>query len=262
MITSKDKLKSIVSFKEELNKSSLPNIQCMYIEMASDLDEERKRAIKSHNRDLAIDIILDEKDESEWDKRGVLPSTLEEQLSPFGGGMSNVIAPKVMSMNISRKRFNDYDDLYVGVVDYINNLTSVGKTFTQATAPQLNFTITNDPNKTDEENYQYNSRRVISKILSASNIIAMEGRIGPGTGVLIGKNIANKVDLSQLSSSGMSVIIEPLIDPDKVIVCRGDKSGRADSSGIITIVFPNDKGFFLKETPYSWSRQYCWFNIT
>ena len=158
MTTSKDKLKSIVSFKEELNKSSLPNIQCMYIEMVSDLDEERMRAIKSHNRDLAIDIILDEKDESEWDKRGVLPSTLEEQLSPFGGGMSDVLAPKVKSMSISRQRFKDYDDLYVDVVNYINNLTSVGKTFTQSTAPHLNFTITNDPNKTDEENYQYNSR--------------------------------------------------------------------------------------------------------
>lgn len=262
MITSKDKLKSIVSFKEELDKKSLPNIQVAYIEMISELDEERMRAIKSHNRDLAIDIILDDKDESEWDKRFVIQSTLEEQLSPFGGGMSDVIAPKVMTMNVPGQKFQDYDTLYVDVINYINNLTSVGKTFTQANAPQLNFTITNDPNKTDEENYKYNSRRVISKILAASNIISMEGRIGPGTGVLIGQNIANKVDLSALSSSGMSVIIEPLIDPDKVIVCRGDKSGRADSSGIITIVYPNDKGYFLKETPYSWSRHYCWFNIT
>ena len=87
----------------------------------------------------------------------------------------------------------------------------------------------------------------------------MEGRIGPGTGVLIGQNIANKVDLSALSSSGMSVIIEPIIDPDKVIVCRG---GSADSSGIILMSYPNDGRYFLKETPYSWSRQYCWFNIT
>lgn len=262
MITSKHKLQSIVNFKEELTKTSLPNIQAMYIEMVSDLDEERKRLIKSHNRDLAIDIILGDEDECEWDKRGVLPSTLEEQLSPFGGGMSNVISPKIMNMNISSKKFHDYDTLYLDVINYINNLTSVGKTFTQATAPQLNFTITNDPNKTDEENYQYNSRRVISKILSASNIVAMEGRIGLGTGVLIGQNIANKVDLSALYSSGMTVIIEPLIDPDKIIVCRGDKSSRADSSGIILMSFPNDGRYFLKETPLSWSRHYCWFNIT
>lgn len=261
MITSKDKLQSIVHFKEELTKTSLPNMQAMYMEIASDLDEERKRAIKSYNRDLAIDIILDEKDESEWDKRGVLPSTLEEQLSPFGGGMSNVISPKIMSMNISSKKFHDYDTLYVDVINYINNLTSVGKTFTGATAPQLNFTITNDPNNTDRENYRYNSRRVISKILSASNIISMEGRIGLGTGVLIGQNISKKVDLSALSSSGMSVIIEPLIDPDKIIVCRADKSGRADSSGIILMSYPNDGRYFLKETPLSWSRQYCWFNV-
>jgi|688.fasta_scaffold190580_2 hypothetical protein len=259
MITSKDKLKSIVSFKEELDNQSLPNSQLFYLEMVSEFDEERMRAIKSHNRDLVIDIILDEKDESEWDKRGVLPSTLEDQLSPFGGGMIDTIAPKIMSMNVSGQKFQDYETLYVEVVDYINNLTSVGKTFTQATAPQLNFTITNDSTKTDEENYQYNSRRVISKILASSNIIAMEGRVGPGTGVLIGKNVANKVDLLPLSNSGINVIIEPLIDTDKIIVCRG---GRADSSGIILMVYPNDKRYFLKETPLSWSRQYCWFNIT
>ena len=258
MTTSKDKLKSIVSFKEELDKQSIPNIQVAYIEMLSELDEERMRAIKSHNRDLAIDIILGDEDESEWDKRGVIPSTLEEQLSPFGGGMADVIAPKVMSMNVSGQKLQDYDTLYVEVVDYINNLTSVGKTFTQSTAPQLNFTIANDPTKTDEENYQYNSRKVISKILSASNVIAMEGKVGPGTGVLIGQNVANKVDLSPLSNSGINVIIEPLIDTDKIIVCRG---GRADSSGIILMVYPNDKRYYLKETPLSWSRQYCWFTI-
>ena len=258
MITSKDKLKSIVSFKEELDKKSLLNTQIFYLEMVSEFDEERMRAMKSHNRDLAIDIILDEKDESEWDKRGVLPSTLEDQLSPFGGGMTDTIAPKIMSMNVSGQKLQDYDTLYVEVVDYINNLTSVGKTFNQVNSPHLNFTITNDTDKTDEENYQYNSRRVISKILSASNVIAMEGRIGPGTGVLIGQNVANKVDLLPLSNSGINVIIEPLIDPDKIVVCRG---GRADSSGIILITYPNDNRYYLKETPLSWSRQYCWFTI-
>ena len=258
MITSKDKLKSIVSCKEELDKKSLPNIQIFYMEMVSEFDEERMRVLKSHNRDLAIDIILDEKDESEWDKRGVLPSTLEDQLSPFGGGMTDTIAPKIMSMNVSGQKLQDYDTLYVEVVDYINNLTSVGKTFTQVNSPHLNFTITNDTDKTDEENYQYNSRRVISKILSASNVIAMEGRIGPGTGVLIGQNVANKVDLLPLSNSGINVIIEPLIDPDKIVVCRG---GRADSSGIILITYQNDNRYYLKETPLSWSRQYCWFTI-
>jgi len=258
MITSKDKLKSIVSFKEELDKKSLLNTQIFYLEMVSEFDEERMRAMKSHNRDLAIDIILDEKDESEWDKRGVLPSTLEDQLSPFGGGMTDTIAPKIMSMNVSGQKLQDYDTLYVEVVDYINNLTSVGKTFTQVNSPQLNFAIANDPTKTDGENYQYNSRKVISKILASSNIIAMEGKVGPGTGVLIGQNVANKADLLPLSNSGINVIIEPLTDPDKVIVCRG---GRADSSGIILISYPNDNRYYLKETPLSWSRQYCWFTI-
>jgi len=257
MTTSKDKLEKIVHFKEEVNKQSYPVVSLTYIEMVSDYDENKMRAMKAHNRDLAIDILLDEKDESEWDNRNILPNTLEEQLSPFGGGYINTISPKIMSMNVSGSKFTDYDSLYVDVINYINNLTKSPKTFSHGTS-SLDYTITNDPNKTDSENIEINTRRVITKILSASNLISSEGRIGPGTAVLVGQNVDSKVDLSIIGSSGIKLIVEPLIDPDKVIVCRGD---RPDSSGIILMTFPNDSRYFLKETSNSWDKQYCWFTV-
>lgn len=252
-MTSIDKLKSIVCFKEELHKQSLPHIQISYMELMSDQDQELIRMIKTHNRELAIDIVLDEKDESEWDKRDILPTPSTQE-------MNSTITPKIMSLTVASQKFIDYDTLYLHVIQHINKLTSTTKSYLNKPAPTLDYTITHDSNKTNEENNEINSRKVITKIIAASNIIAMEGRLGPGTGVLVGQNVANKVDLSPLSGFGsaMLVIVEPLIDPDKIIVCR---SGGSDSTGIKTIVFPNDGKYFLKETPVSWQRQYCWFKV-
>ena len=58
--------------------------------------------------------------------------------------------------------------------------------------------------------------------------------------------------------SDMLFIVEPGIYPDKIIVCRGSN---ADQPGIILITYPKDNRYFLKETNFSWHRQYCWFSI-
>ena len=100
--------------------------------------------------------------------------------------------------------------------------------------------------------------------MMASNIIATHGKIGPGKSVLVGTNILSKypslmdnIDENGLMN-GMLFIVEPGIDPDKIIVCRGSN---ADQPGIILITYPNDGRFFLKETDFYWHRQYCWFSI-
>jgi hypothetical protein len=118
--------------------------------------------------------------------------------------------------------------------------------------------------KTDEENEAINSRKIITKIIMSSNIIATQGRIGPGKSVLVGTNIISKYPslMSGIDENGlvggMLFIVEPGIDPDKIIVCRGSNP---DQPGIILITYPKDNRYFLKETNFSWHRQYCWFNI-
>lgn len=265
MITFKDKLKTLTSFREEMDKQSLPQAQIMYMDMISEDDEEYMRELKQQNRDLAIDILLDEKDESEWDNRHILKSEDLDVSSQYNPSQySSVISPKIMSMNVQSKNFTGYENLYSEVIDFLEKQTQNGKTLYNYTSSHLTFTRSNDVNKTDEENEEINSRKIITKIIMASNIIATQGRVGPGKSVLVGTNIIGKYP-SLMSSidedglvGGMLFIVEPGIDPDKIIVCRG---GNADQPGIILITYPKDNRYFLKETNFSWHRQYCWFSI-
>ena len=265
MITFKDKLKTITSFREEMDKQALPQAQIMYMDMISEDDEEYMRELKQQNRDLAIDILLDEKEESEWDNRHILKPDDEDVSSQYNPSKyPSVIAPKIMSMNVKSKNFTGYENLYSEVIDLLEKQTQNGKTLYNVPSSHLTFTPSNDVNKTDEENEEINSRKIITKIMMASNIIATHGRIGPGKSVLVGTNIISKypslinnVDENGLVG-GMLFIVEPGIDPDKIIVCRGSN---ADQPGIILITYPKDNRYFLKETNFSWHRQYCWFSI-
>lgn len=269
MITFKDKLKTLTSFREEMAKQALSQAQIMYMDMISEDDEEYMRELKQQNRDLAIDILLDEKDESEWDNRHILKSENVdslERLSQYNNPSkySTVISPKIMSMNVQSKKFTGYENLYSEVIDFLEKQTQNGKTLYNYPSSSLTFTRSNDVDKTDEENEAINSRKIITKIVMASNIIATQGRVGPGKSVLVGTNIIsnypsimNNVDENGLVG-GMLFIVEPGIDPDKIIVCRG---GNADQPGIILITYPKDNIYFLKETNFSWHRQYCWFTI-
>ena len=266
-MTFKDKLKTLTSFREELDKTSLPKAQIMYVEMVSDDDDEYMRELKSCNRDLAIDILLDDKDESEWENRHILPERKDVDVSSqynTGSQYMGVIAPKIMSMNIAGRNFISYEDVYSQVIDFLEKQTKNGKTLNNVPSPALTFTRSNDVNKTDEENEEINSRKIITKIMMSSNIIATHGKIGPGKSVLVGTNILSKypslmdnIDENGMMN-GMLFIVEPGIDPDKIIVCRGSND---DQPGIILITYPNDGRFFLKETDFYWHRQYCWFSI-
>ena len=267
MITFKDKLKTLTSFREELDKQALPQAQIMYIDMISEDDEEYMRELKKQNRDLAIDILLDEKEESEWSNRHILTVERDEDVSSLYNNpskYSGVIAPKVMSMNVQSKQFTGYENLYSEVIDFLENQTQNGKTLYNVPSSSLTFTPSNDVYKTYEENEAINSRKIITKIMMASNIIATQGRIGTGKSVLVGTNIISKYPsiTNNLDENGMMggmlFIVEPGIDPDKIIVCRGSN---ADQPGIILMTYPNDNRFFLKETDFSWHRQYCWFSI-
>jgi hypothetical protein len=267
MTTFKDKLKTITSFREELDKTSIPQAQIMYMDMISEDDEEYMRELKQQNRDLAIDILLDDKDESEWNNRHILPERKDLDVSSQYNNpskYSSVISPKIMSMNVTGRKFISYEDVYSRVIDFLEKKTQNGKTLYNVPSSSLTFTPSNDVNKTDEENEAINSRKIITKIMMSSNIIATQGRIGTGKSVLVGTNIiskypslTNNMDENGMIG-GMLFIVEPGIDPDKIIVCRGSN---ADQPGIILITYPNDNRFFLKETNFSWHRQYCWFSI-
>ena len=114
MKTFKDKLKLITSFEEELNKPSLPQSQIMYMEMISEDDEEYMREVKARNRDLAIDILLDDKDEYEWENRHILPE--RKDVYNTGSQYMGVISPKIMSMNVTGKKFISYEFILIHLI--------------------------------------------------------------------------------------------------------------------------------------------------
>lgn len=89
----------------------------------------------------------------------------------------------------------------------------------------------------------------------SSNIIAMDGRIGPGTSVIYGKNLLPY--MSQFKDNGLTTYYSDLIDSDKIIVCRGCN---IDQPGLLLIDNSQGGHYFFNQTP-NWQKQYCWFKI-
>lgn len=251
-MTTKEKLKSICNYVEKKNLQQ-SQLQISIVQTISSDDEEYIREQKEKNRDLAIDITLGNKEESEWEKR--------EQWgeSSYSG---NIISPRVTTLSINISPFKDHDSVYKDVIDFLEKKTSTPISSKMINQSNLNYTISNDSNLTNEENYEANIRRIITKVIACSNLIAVDGRIGPGKSVIIGEN--NWVYFKYIESkyggiSNMSLIYDNNIDSNKIIVARDNSSNHP---GILVV--ENEIGgkydFFIKETP-NWSKQYCWFWI-
>jgi len=62
-------IEKICNYTEDTKTTYLPSISLSYIDMITEDEDVRLRELKRENRELAIDIILDEKDEIEWENR-------------------------------------------------------------------------------------------------------------------------------------------------------------------------------------------------
>ena len=91
MITSN--IEKICNYSEDTKNPYQPTISLSYIDMITENEEEKLRELKRENRELAIDILLNEKDESEWENRNNLPNT------GFGSGYTATISPKMFISN-------------------------------------------------------------------------------------------------------------------------------------------------------------------
>ena len=240
MTTFNDKLKSICNYSEK-NKSMGPVAQIMYMDMVVE-DDNTRREVKRKKRNLSIDIVLDEVDEENGDY------TSEEVSEEFG----SVISPKIMSINAQSNPFVDEENLYDTVVGFLESNTNQKHHYPIS----LDYVAMNDPHHTLEENNGINFRRIVTKIMHASNFIATEGRIGPAKAVIVGEKNWHWFNENE-NLGGIQVIFEKNISPNKIIVARG---GTVDNIGIICIKNTTDNTYFLKETP-SWEKQYVWFNV-
>ena len=246
MTTFKDKLKKICNYSEE-NKSMPPNVAVSYMDFVYENDE-LKREIKRKHRNLAIDTILDEVEEN----GDYSESNVSEFVDTFG-----TISPKIMSLNITSQSYLDDEELYNKVIDFLEVRTKQKHTMPIS----LDYVATNNPHSTLDENMQNNFRKIVSKIMNASNYIAIEGRMGPGTAVIIGRNNWHWFDENNVISNNMlgsfSLILDESISPDKIIVARSNNN---HSPGLILVNNLFDNSYYFKETP-NWEKQYVWFNV-
>jgi hypothetical protein len=95
-----------------------------------------------------------------------------------------------------------------------------------------------------------------------SNIIAMDGRIGPAKSILYGKKLIPYINnaINQFGSNNINGLIahySDLVDDDKIIVCRANN---IDQPGLIFIDNSTTGNYFFNQTP-NWNKQYCWFKI-
>jgi hypothetical protein len=230
-----DNLKSIVNFSEkEINQ---PVVIFNYIDFISSNDEEYLREMKQKNRELAIDAILDDKvEEFESYKESNPLMNQPDFLTP------EVIYPKILQINLKSTRYQSDDDIYKTVISFLDQNTKSQKSTPNAS---LDVQLTGD--------FENDKRRVISKSIMSSNIISMDGRIGPGTSVICGQNAYKYIN----DMNGMKTILDITINPDKIIVCR---SSRQDQAGLILVKDEKNKNFYFGQTP-RWDKQYCWFLI-
>lgn len=246
MTTFKDKLKNICNYSEE-NKSMPPKVAFSYMDFVYENDE-LKREIKRKHRNLAIDTVLDEVEEN----GDYSESNVSEYIDDTFG---TIISPKIMSLNATSKSYLDDEELYNIVINFLEVNTKQKHTMPLS----LDYVATNNPHSTLEENIQINFRKIVTKVMHASNYIAIEGRVGPGNAVIVGRNNWHWFDPTSSTNmlGSFSLILDESISPDKIIVARKNNN---NSPGLILVNNLFDNNYYFKETP-NWEKQYVWFNV-
>ena len=257
IISSKD-LEKICNYVES-TKPSLPQCVMNFIDFEESPTEEYQREIKRKNRELAIDAIVDGKVE-EFKNRESFSNPLDNE------SYMMTITPKLNSINVQGKTYLDLFDIYNDVMMTLESLTSKSMIIPQ----NLNVSIQRDPNLTDYENESSTSRKVITRLMMTSNLIASTGRTGPANTIIVGLDaykyllMSNGMMMSDIKDgvvdgniNGMNVIPSPYIKSNKIIMMRNVQK---TENGLNVINCSNDMRYFLKETP-NWDKIINWFEI-
>lgn len=232
-MNSENKLKLVTNYDEKVVNSS--NIQINYLDTVSSKDEEYIRILKQNNRNLIIDALVDDKwDELEKSKNEYPEIDIESD--------SETMSMKIFATNINSNTFESWDKIWNKVLNLIDSNTKKPISTTN-----LNVQLSGD--------FEVDRRKVITKFVASSNLIAMNGRIGPATTAIVGQNCIQF--LSTEHTAGINLVLEMNIDPDKIILIR---KNTIQQPGIILIVDKENGNYYLKETP-TFMKQICWFTV-
>jgi hypothetical protein len=247
----KEEIKYLCNFSEKQHSGSVSTIS--YLDYVEENTLEDQLKTKAQNRELAIDIMTGEKEESAWDNRVDLPK-IDESSIP-------VIGVKIFSMRLQATPFTSYEDLHTDLINYMENFTQ-GQPALKNGMSSFDLTLTNDPDKTDEENYSYHKRKIISKLVMCGNYIAMTNRRGPGTTLLAHPETISKYfyEDRKMAVVGTYTLIESeLVSKDKFIILRTDLSG-TNEDGLFVVKSLDEDKYFMKETP-NFKNKIMWFYV-
>ena len=111
----KKEIKYLCNFSEKQHSGN--NAQISYLDYVEENTLEDQLKAKSQNRELAIDIMTGEKEESAWNKRVDLPKIDESTIPTMG--------LKIFSMNVQATKFTSYEDLHTDLLKYIEKFTII-----------------------------------------------------------------------------------------------------------------------------------------
>jgi hypothetical protein len=238
----KEKLKNICNYSDKQINGNLT--QLMYVDMFSSEDEEYQRMIKTQNRELAVDAILDDKVE---ELNIFRENQVTDVSNQYNSSQMGIISPKIMQINMTASKFQTYQKLWNEVVDFLNKNTQNPKNL-QHRNQGLDIKLQVD--------YDTDYRKIISRALMCSNLIAMDGRIGPAKSVIFGKKLLPYLKDGD-TLANLTYYYSDLLDDDKVIICRPNN---IDQPGLLLIDNSQGGHYFFNQTP-NWHKQYCWFRI-
>lgn len=242
----------------ESNRPSQPQAVMTFMDWVEEPNEEYQRELKRKNRELAIDAIVDGKVE-EFKNREPFKNPLDNE------SYMSVISPKINSINVQGKTYLDLTDIYTDIMTTLEKLTS-----TPMGVPQnLNVNYQKDSNLTESENEMALSRRVITRMMMVSSLIASSGRNGPANTAIVGLDaykylllsngmmVSNNQGVVNGNINGINVIPSPYIKSNKIIMMRNNQK---TENGLNVINCPNEMRYFLKETP-NWNKIINWFEV-
>jgi len=256
-------IKLICNYKEN-NNPSLPRGIIYYFDTLSSEDEWVINETKRRNRQSAINSLLDEEQEDYNDLTWPIPE-----------GDVTILSPRVMSQAVTAKKFTDYNSLYDDIISHLENITSSPMRKCQIHPYDINLKLTNDSNFSNLENFDTNSRKIITKMTFLKNILSMKSRLGPVAVFIIGDNILDylisssyEFQLNQIGSvigviNGSKIIHSSNINPNKVIATVTQNESSTGLNVINNVNNGDDyhQTYFISETP-TFENRIVWFEIS
>lgn len=244
----KENLKTIASIEIYDEYQDFPSLSIPQLVFFSKEDEKKDLIKKELSRNLKISQLTGEDPPPPPEispKNGSAPTlNIIDEAAEMP-----VLETKLKFLNLKKEKFTSWEDSYNLVIQKLDELTS---------NPQIWF---------EQRKYFPNWRpdghsRLVDRILISANTIAHQSRIGPGNVAIIGSGVLKHLDLNSHSEvrSGVKIIVDYNIDPNKVICIRTSKSRQGEVNSCIMAVVYGERDFFWG-LPENWEQFASWFWI-